>query len=719
MALTAAQLLALDYAFFGSPFVQLGTVSGLDTAFFGVPFSATASAIIDGTATTSQGQTSDAAGAVTSSGTATTSQGQSADAAGDVLTPGGFTFQGQTSDAVGAVASSGTGDTAQGQSAAAAGTVASTGTGDTAQGQSAAATGSAVTLWTIVNSAIDLQDDPDGDNTANFAFTNNQLLPGLGTTTTGNGIVVLVAGSWRTDATPTITVTDNAGNTYTPGTLQVNGSLSGTFVRQWMQAFYCANATGNANLIPKFDVTQGGSATVFDIPSRMHIAAFEVQSDLPLMLDVEAYKFTTSSSTSITTDAFDTTAAGAIFAIELNFLEDSFSASTVNFESDYTDLVRPKRLASTGDTTTVWGAAGYRVTGSALTGEQTTFTGNATLVRNLLAVGFKSVPATVSGSGDTAQGQSTQAIGGTGWSGPVDTAQGQSTDAIGSVLDVTYTALTGVAGSGAAGAVGVTHRQPVTGISATGATGTLATSRSRALGGVAGSGSPGGVAVGTRQVATTGVTATGSAGNLTVRRTRALTGTAGAGQLATIFAKLQPPLTGVQAAGALGTVTPPSGLSGRQATGSVGRVGTRISKALTGVEATGQTGTLGTTSSTRLSGISSAANVGSVSSSRAREVSGVSGATYVGDILPSQKAAGVASSGAVGAVGQVRTIGLTGVQAASAAGRVGNVAPVNSSAVFVSTPPMEVTTSVVTADVDIVSSAVTVLINPQDEQVLV
>jgi hypothetical protein len=533
----------LDAAEFAVPFVVHGTADGgIDRADFGRPFVVlTPSSAITGTCSTSQGQSADAAGAVASSGTASTSQGQSADAAGEVVTPGGFTFQGQTADAVGTVASSGTGDTAQGQSAAATGTVASTGTGDTAQGQSAAATGAAVTLWTIVNSAIDLQDDPDGDNSANFDFTNNQLLPGLGTTTTGNGIVVLVAGSWRTDATPTITVTDNAGNTYTAGTLHVNGSLSGTFVRQWMQAFYCTNATGNANLIPQFDVTQDASATVFDIPSRMHIAAFEVQSDLPLMLDVESYKFTTSSSTSITTDAFDTTAAGAIFAIELNFLEDSFSASTVNFESDYTDLVRPKRLASTGDTTSVWGAAGYRITGSAVTGEQTTFTGNATIVRNLLAVGFKSVPATVTGSGDSAQGQGTQAIGGLGWSGPVDTAQGQSTDAIGSVLDVTYTALTGVQGSGVVGTVGATHAPAVTGVSATGAVGTLATSRSRALTGTAGSGSTGNVAPGTRQVAATGVTATGSTGSLTVRRTRALTGTAGAGQLATIFAKLSRP----------------------------------------------------------------------------------------------------------------------------------------------------------------------------------
>jgi hypothetical protein len=669
----------------------------------------------DGTGSTAQGQSADAAGTVASTGTASAAQGQTADVAGDVVTPGGFTFQGQTSDAAGTVASVGTTSTAQGQTADASGVVASTGTATAAQGQSASAAGELITLWTIVNSAIDLQDDPDGNNSANFAFTGNTLLPGLGTTTTGNAVVVLVAGSWRTDATPTVTVTDNAGNTYTAGTLFVNGSLSGTFVRQWAQAFYCSNATGNANLIPQFDVVQNASATVFDLPSRMHIAAFEVTTARGVELDVESFKSTTSSSTSITTDTFNTSGAGAVFAIELNFLEDTFAGSTVNFETDYTDLVRPKRLASTGDTSSVYGAAGYRITNGTLTGEQVTFTGDASITRNLLAVGFKSPAILRTGDAATAQAQGAQAIGGTGWSGPIDTAQAQSTAATGSVLDVGYVALTGVQASGAAGTAGPQHVYPVTGNALSGAVGSVRADRHGALGGATGTGGVGTVARGNTPLALTGAAAAGGTGSVTTSRVRDLTGVAASTQVATIAARSSHALTGASGTGELGFVTPPSGLAGVNLTGRAGSVRAQRTVALTGNGSSGQVGAVTTSHRAAATGVYTTGAVSSVVASRRVALAGVTATTGVGNLAAGQRLTGVAGSGAVGSVHTTRTIALSGVFSASGVGRVGNVRPTDIERAFVSTPPTEVTLRAETANVFIVSSAVSVVVSTPND----
>lgn len=715
----------LDTAFKGAPIAVHGTTTGLNVAYLGAPIEVVtpgAPSSVSGSGTTAQAQTTSGAGTVGISGTGDTSQAQTVSGDGDVVAPGMTTAQAQTTDGTGTVGISGTGDTAQAQTTAGTGTVGISGTGDTAQAQTTSGTAEAINLWTIVNSAIDLQDDPDGNNSANYSFTGNKLLPGLGTTTTGNGIVVLVCGNWRTNDDPTITVTDNAGNTYTPGTLfkQTSGITPSVHTRPWMQAFYCANATGHANLIPQFDVVQGGAATVFDLPSRMSIAAFEVQSDLAIELDVEEFAHTSSGSTSITSDAFTTTAAGAIFTLQYNFGEDSVASSTVNFESDYTDLTRPGRLASTGFPDNTYSAAGYRITSGPITGEQVTFTGSTSTNRAILAVGFKQVAGTVEGDGTTAQAQTSLGFGGVGWSAAGDTAQAQTTDGAGTVQNVTYVALTGVQTTGAAGNVAARASAGVSGVSASGATGSVGRADRRvALTGTQAAGTVGSVTLGARPVALTGVVATGAVGNVTTSRTRSITGVSSTGVVATIGAVLKPPLTGVSATGATGTVTPPSGLSGTQATGHVGTVALRVSKALTGVAATGEVGTLGTTTSTRLSGISSTGSVGSVGVERDHQLSGVAGATTVGNVLPSQGTTGVAASGAVGGVGQRRVIALTGVQANTAVGTVGNVQPVNSDSVFVSQRTDRVTTAPVAANVFIVSSAVQVAVNTKDEQVLV
>ena len=91
--------------------------------------------------------------------------------------------------------------------------------------------------------------------------------------------------------------------------------------------------------------------------------------------------------------------------------------------------------------------------------------------------------------------------------------------------------------------------------------------------GNAATGSPGSVGVGARTVALTGVQATGAAGTVTPSITIALTGVQATGQVGTEGESLTIALTGVEATGQVGTVSHGG-----------------ISFALTGVEATGTAG---------------------------------------------------------------------------------------------------------------------------------
>ena len=92
----------------------------------------------------------------------------------------------------------------------------------------------------------------------------------------------------------------------------------------------------------------------------------------------------------------------------------------------------------------------------------------------------------------------------------------------------------------------------------------------------------------------TGNQATGGVGNLGTSQSVALSGNQAAGTVGTATANITIALTGVQATGQVGTegeaVT--VALTGVQATGAVGNVGIDVVVALTGVEATGQVGTL-------------------------------------------------------------------------------------------------------------------------------
>jgi hypothetical protein len=159
----------------------------------------------------------------------------------------------------------------------------------------------------------------------------------------------------------------------------------------------------------------------------------------------------------------------------------------------------------------------------------------------------------------------------------------------------TIVALTGVAGTGAAGSVGVSVDKALTGVSATGALGTLTP---------------------TFSVALTGNEATGEVGDVTDLQTTALTGveaTGAAGSVTPVFAV---PITGAEATGEIGDVEPQLitevALTGVEATGAAGSVSPVFSVALTGAEATGAVGTPGVSFAIELSGVEATGEVGTV-----------------------------------------------------------------------------------------------------------
>lgn len=119
-------------------------------------------------------------------------------------------------------------------------------------------------------------------------------------------------------------------------------------------------------------------------------------------------------------------------------------------------------------------------------------------------------------------------------------------------------ALTGVAGTGAAGTVGVTHDQSVTGNAGTGAVGSVGVNIAVALTGVGATGAVGSVSAGGDvAVALTGVSATGSVGTPQPVMTVAVTGVAGTGAIGSMTVTVA--LTGVTATGAVGTLTSSGG----------------------------------------------------------------------------------------------------------------------------------------------------------------
>lgn len=259
-------------------------------------------------------------------------------------------------------------------------------------------------------------------------------------------------------------------------------------------------------------------------------------------------------------------------------------------------------------------------------------------------------------------------------------------------------ALTGVAGTGSVGTVGVSVSKALTGNAGTGAAGTVTPNTSVGITGNAGTGSVGTVApviapaltgnagtgaVGTVgpnvTVALTGVSATGAVGSVTAVTgySAALTGVQATGAVGTVSPVVSKALTGNAATGAVGTVAPSTSaaLTGNAGTGATGTVSPALSKALTGNAGTGAVGTVGPATSKVLTGNAGTGAAGTVGPNVTVALTGVSGTGQVGNVsvsVPGQSAlSGVAATGSAGTVGAAVTIALSGVSATSAVGSLG------------------------------------------------
>lgn len=203
----------------------------------------------------------------------------------------------------------------------------------------------------------------------------------------------------------------------------------------------------------------------------------------------------------------------------------------------------------------------------------------------------------------------------------------------GGPLDITV-AITGVAASGAVGALAPSETLNASGDDAIGSVGTVGVNASKAI---------------------TGVSAAGAVGSVVNSSTIALTGTTASGLVGLLGSSRVVAITGVAAEGAAGTVSDKgigTDITGNAATGAVGTVTQSVQIALSGVEAAGQAGYL----IVPLSPLTADGSVGSV------------------QFEFSFGLTSAAIESAVGSLGLAdRTLALTGV---SAGGSVGTLIPV-------------------------------------------
>jgi hypothetical protein len=135
--------------------------------------------------------------------------------------------------------------------------------------------------------------------------------------------------------------------------------------------------------------------------------------------------------------------------------------------------------------------------------------------------------------------------------------------------------------------------------------------------------------------------------------------------------------TGVEAAGAVGTVAMGErtvALTGVAALGAVGDVEETNSPIEDGVVAQGQVGLVGSARTVALTGVAASGDVSNVDFAYAAFLSGVEALGNVGNMLAAPIGTGVAAGGQTGTISMgERTVALTGV---SAAGAVGVAIPV-------------------------------------------
>lgn len=195
----------------------------------------------------------------------------------------------------------------------------------------------------------------------NFGSGTSLALPAL-SLTTGNNI--FVHAKWETTATVT-SIADTAGNTYTPLTRL---AATGPCVSQW---FYKLNATGHASNVVA--VTWSASTSVIWVSSLQF-------SGSPATFDVEQATGTTATtSTTVTSGSFSTTAAGLILAGRSVF--NSQATSSFNQGITWVDPIT--------NNTNNMGSVGYRITTGALGPITVTETGPGAFHRALCIACFK------------------------------------------------------------------------------------------------------------------------------------------------------------------------------------------------------------------------------------------------------------------------------------------------------------------------------------------
>ncbi|MBT2300375.1 hypothetical protein J7E70_07845 [Variovorax paradoxus] len=218
----------------------------------------------------------------------------------------------------------------------------------------------------------------------------------------------------------------------------------------------------------------------------------------------------------------------------------------------------------------------------------------------------------------------------------------------------------------------------LTGVAGTGAAGTVAPSTAKALTGGAGTGSPGSVAVAASK-ALTGNAGTGAVGTTSPSVTIALAGNAATGVVGTVSAgsDATAALTGVAGTGAVGSVSPAvdKALSGNAGAGGVGTVVPSTAKALSGNAGTGSPGSVAPSTSAGLSGNPAAGSVGTAGASVTLALSGVAGTGAVGAVVADTGSViaaltGTEGTGQAGSLGIDVVIALTGVSASGIAGDV-------------------------------------------------
>lgn len=373
--------------------------------------------------------------------------------------------------------------------------------------------------------------------------------------------------------------TTNAGTTPTGWTRKqtistTNGSNAGSII------LYEKVATGTETNI---SIAQGGGLSRSNSMCIMAFSGAVAYQDVSGISDPAT---NTASPVSVNTPSITMAAAGIRVICCAAISTTSLSGTPYTTPSGFTQVAQ---LASVGSFNSLYVA--YHAESSGATGTQA-----------VVETGFAAA-----GAGVT--------FGVTGATGTVVNLSGISaTAAEGSFAPKSRAALSGVSGTAAEGSFLAKVRPPISGVAASGAVGTLGPRIKPTLAGVAATAAAG-VLAPILSVALHGAAATAGTGSFLPRLRGFVTGITATG----LVGDLTPPgstvvnLTGVSAAGALGSLAPRTraALAGMQATGALGTLRSRTRPALSGIIATSAAGHFSVSIAPRLSGIHATGQVGS------------------------------------------------------------------------------------------------------------